>query len=148
MTFAPSPDGLTFAHRVLAGTGGGNIWVSELREQTEMVELQVTQGVDASDPAWSHSGRRIAFAGHQPGPTSNGIWVVDARGAGLIQLTEGTNDRAPSWSPADDWIVFDRLVDGVHRFWVIRPDGSDLTRLPIGAAGEQVVSAVWLDAAP
>ena len=146
--FALSPDGLTIAHRVLAGTGGGNIWASSLREQTEMVDLQVTQGVDASEPAWSHSGTRIALAGHIPGGASNGIWVVDARGAGLTQLTDGSDDREPTWSPADDWIVFDRTTDGVRRLWVVRPDGSGLTELPIGANGEQIDAPNWLADAP
>jgi TolB protein len=54
------------------------------------------------------------------------IWVVNADGAGLRQLTRGADDRQPNWSPAGDRIVFQRTRSGAQDLYTIRPDGTGL----------------------
>jgi dipeptidyl aminopeptidase/acylaminoacyl peptidase len=65
-------------------------------------------GCEASEPAWSPDGKRIAFVSNRTDdPDANyntDIWVVDAdkgdRGAKLLQVTTNPGpDAAPSWSP-------------------------------------------------
>ena len=50
-------------------------------------------------PVWSPDSRRIAVT------YSDGLWVVDRDGGGLVQLA-AAGPAYPSWSPDGEWIVF------------------------------------------
>ena len=57
-------------------------------------------------PAWSHDGKRIALVG-RTGPESSGLFVMNATGRGLRQITVGsTIVYSPTWSPDDKWLAF------------------------------------------
>jgi dipeptidyl aminopeptidase/acylaminoacyl peptidase len=83
-------------------------------------------------PAWSPDGSRIAF--------SNGhIYVVNADGSGLTQLTFGTSvDQWPSWSPDGSTIAYsnsgstplDSNTDSITlEIWTVPASGGTPTRL-------------------
>lgn len=89
--------------------------------------------------SWSPDGERLAFAGG-PGPLDatpedrTDIYVIDANGSNLEQVTEVGDARDPVWSPDADTIVFGRSQfreGGPLRghLWSIRSDGSALTEL-------------------
>jgi TolB protein len=112
-------------------------------------ELQVTNpppGVHDRNPDMSPDGRRIVF--QRSGPTMDDIFVVNADGSGLRQLTNTTHldgnclpDRgecniSPAWSPNGKSIVFSRafgpVVDELVQTWalfVMRADGSHVRQL-------------------
>ena len=48
----------------------------------------------------------------------------------------------PQWSPTQDLIVFDSDIDGVRALYTIKPDGSDLSKLPI-AFDSSMVHPSW-----
>lgn len=117
-------------------------------------------------PDWSPDGRRLVvtrcaspLCDDLSGPA---LFVVGASGRGLLQLTQrdcvaGRNwaclhigDGFPDWSPDGERILFQRLdvslPDSLHgnwannaRLYLVKPDGSDVTRLP----PEQARSGRW-----
>jgi TolB protein len=125
-------------------------------------ERQVTHppaGVHDRNPDVSPDGRRIVF--QRSGPTMDDIFVVNADGSGLRQLTSmghpegtclpdsGNCSTSPAWSPDGRWIAFGRMsgpvVDGLvetFALFVMRADGSHVRQLTqrrpqaTGATGE------------
>jgi TolB protein len=84
-------------------------------------------GGDASWPAWSPAGRRIAFTSVR----WQGIFVVDANGSGLRRVTRtSTLDVQPTWSPDGRRLAFARFVPGWREeIFVVGVDGRGLRRL-------------------
>jgi hypothetical protein len=103
---------------------------------------QVTDGADAdTDPAFSPSGRTIAFTRSDPESSTGAnitdgskIWTVPVSGGAATQLTTGlSEDSQPAWSPSGARIAFVRSIGGVQNLWTMAADGSDqvqLTDLP------------------
>jgi Tol biopolymer transport system component len=88
---------------------------------------------------WSPDGSRIAFA--PGGYFENGIWVMDADGRNRRRLTDGggsSGDFAyhdlPVWSSDGQWIAFKdskpAASGGDPGVYLIRPDGTGLTKIP------------------
>ena len=88
---------------------------------------------DASEPAWSFDGARIAFTAQMSpgGPTA--IFVADADATEMTQVTfpdTGESDSDASWSPQGDEIVFARtLASGLSRILVVDLGTLDLRAL-------------------
>jgi Tol biopolymer transport system component len=87
----------------------------------------LTNAADRS-PAWSHDGRRIAFA--RDSGTGRGIYVMDADGGNLARLTSAVTDggdRSPLWSPDGAWVVFSRVAPdgGLGDLYVVSSTGGE-----------------------
>jgi Tol biopolymer transport system component len=91
-----------------------------------------------AQPVWSPDGRRIAFAAPGVGEEKNAdIFVVNADGSGLINLTEDSDeDFQPAWSPDGQHIAF---VASGGIIYAIDVSGKEITTIfsssTIGAAG-------------
>ncbi|MEX2143049.1 MAG: hypothetical protein WD740_00515 [Anaerolineales bacterium] len=62
------------------------------------------------------------------------IYIFDTNGENLVQLTDGLNNLAPSFSPDGNWITFMSYRDHPRQdlgceIYIIRVDGTDLRRL-------------------
>jgi TolB protein len=90
-------------------------------------------------PAWSSSGRRIAFT-RDFGPIGPehgvGLFVMRADGIHVRQVTQEVaprsfQDSKPQWSPDDTRLVFDRqrLSDDQYAVFTVRLDGTHAHRL-------------------
>ena len=91
--------------------------------------------LNATDPAVSRDGRRIAFV------RVESIWVMQRDGSAQTRVTTGHRDSTPTWSPDGSTIYFSRFEgkDGQYGYeyaWALfrmEPDGSrsrQLTRPP------------------
>jgi chitodextrinase len=81
-------------------------------------------------PAASPDGAQIALMSNRGG--SWDLYVMNADGSEPRRLTnDPARDTSPIWSPDGQWIAFvsDREA-GKWFIWVIKPDGTDLQRLP------------------
>ena len=90
-------------------------------------------GID-TEPTWSPTGRKIAFISDRAGTPH--VYVMDAEGANVRQLTSGGFHTQPRWSPKGDAIVYTQR-QGTHDIWVVDPDGSNPRRLTSGPGDNQ-----------
>jgi hypothetical protein len=101
----------------------------------------LTNDPDYDDcPAWSPDGHTIAFCSRRTGTMS--VYVMNADGSGLTQLTSGSFSTGPSWSPDGTRIAFTRATgSATEDIFLMNPDGSALTQLTSsGHAGNPVWS--------
>jgi Tol biopolymer transport system component len=88
---------------------------------------QPPAGTPKTATAGSACQGRLAFAARTNGDQH--IFVIDADGSGLLQITrDGGWDRAPTWSPDGDSIAFERH-EGNTDLYIASADGSELLRL-------------------
>ncbi len=83
-----------------------------------------------SDPAWSPDGESIAFSSRRGG--GEDIYVMDADGANVRQLTFGMGAILPSWTPDGSQIVFTGVAPGEVSnldLWIVATDGGEPRRL-------------------
>lgn len=95
-------------------------------------------GKVAFAPSLSPDGRTIVFESHRQDDVGSGsIWTVGTDGMGLTQLTTGSDDRKPVWSPQGDRIVFQSSSGGDWDLWAMTPTGDELAALT-GAPADDV----------
>jgi TolB protein len=81
--------------------------------------------VGASDGAWSPSGKQIAFSTVPEGGSDPEIFVMNADGSGVRQLTDSPGlDIWPDWFPDGKQIAFTSARDGFPNVYVMNADGS------------------------
>jgi Tol biopolymer transport system component len=113
------------------------------------VNLTHAAGIDLS-PSFSPDGKYIAFqANRQDGDGTSHIYIMQANGSHLRQLTTGAPDFIPTWSPDGKRIAFNRATapgetDEINIFSV-RFDGTDLQQLTTGTARNRFPD--WSDGA-
>ena len=68
----------------------------------------ITSSLDDANPQFSPDGGKIVFSSSRSGESWD-IWVADADGSNLVQLTNalGRGEGTPRWSPDGRWIAFD-----------------------------------------
>ncbi len=102
----------------------------------------IPDSVGSSDifPSWSPDGSQILFTGERLSGT--GLYVMRADGGDMLRVpTDHLAPYNPAWSPDARTIAFvgepTRVVKGY--LYVMRPDGSHISRLTVNSAG----SAAW-----
>jgi Tol biopolymer transport system component len=91
---------------------------------------------------WSPNGTEVSFAAFAANSSVSGrsaVFVAGLNGTRTTQITEwGADTSSAHWSPAGDWIVFDRAISGSppsHGIFLVHPDGSGLKAIPLAAGG-------------
>lgn len=92
----------------------------------------ISDGFSHWNPAWSHDGKKIAFA-VAPGADNNApsqIYVAKADGSDPVRITNDKFDEwGPAWSPDASKITFTSNRDGEYKLYMMNADGSNVTRL-------------------
>jgi len=107
-----------------------------------VTQLTNSGGPDKS-PAWSPDGSQIAFthvARHHLATGhvffSTDIYLINADGSGLVQLTSTGHESSAAWSPDGSKIAFESTRDGRSEIYVMSANGSAVTRLTRRAAND------------
>ena len=84
-----------------------------------------------SYPYWSPDGNQIAFCSTQNGGKTQdlNIFVMDADGSNMKQITRIEFAADPRWSPDGKQILFEGDIDQGRQIYAIRPDGRGLWRV-------------------
>jgi len=105
-----SPDGKKIAFVSLSGDDGYHALHVMNADGSGITPVTARDPGAIYRPTWSPDGRRIAFAKCISGRCD--IFVVDANGSGLAQLTRGASTLTPAWSPNSNWIAFGARARG------------------------------------
>jgi Tol biopolymer transport system component len=140
-TIVLSPDWAAVAIVSLPNTGAP--------EEVDIVLRQIDGGGERNvspsstpdaEPAWSEDGASIVFT------RDANIWVMAADGSDQRLVADtGLLDHGPGWLP-DGRIVFYAFPDtgeGPDRFFVVEPDGSDLSETVAPPDGVPIDSLAW-----
>jgi TolB protein len=101
------------------------------------LQLLTPDGENAGFPSWSPDESAIVYRVASQGRSV--LRVVDVTTRRTRDLTTGAvNDNSPAWSPKGDLIAFTakRGADKDYDIYVIRPDGSGVTRLTHGPGNQ------------
>ncbi len=91
-----------------------------------------------SDPRLSPDGRKVVFISNRSGKSN--LWLADADGKNLAQLTDGYYLDTPSWSPDSRLITVSSIVGGNADIYAISADGGVMRRLTTEPSAETTPS--------
>lgn len=112
---------------LVIATSGAIGWAEVVQGEPEP-EIRQLLGVTDSYPDWSPDGESVVFETDRTG--TNEVFRYDLNDGELVQLTHsGGSERYPVFSPEGEWIAFQSLRDGYPALYVMRRDGSDLSRV-------------------
>lgn len=129
-----SPDGARIAF-TSNRTGTNEIYVINADGTNER---QVTTGGNQREGGrvdWSPDGQWLAFYAGLPGDKDLFMVPASCADAGpcgpdqIVRLTDGGNNKAPSFSPDSQWITYASEVAGDNDIWIMRIDGTDRRQL-------------------
>jgi eukaryotic-like serine/threonine-protein kinase len=127
--FSPawSPDGREIVHATEPGRMAGTVRISTLHAiDVRSGTTRLVSDVDATEPAWSPNGHRIAYSAFfsaDARPEEFDIWTVRADGTDAVRVTDDAFvDWAPSWSADGRYLYFSSARAGTPNVWRIAID--------------------------
>ena len=75
-------------------------------------------------PTWSPGGKQVAFASEDPRNETTQIYVMNADGSDLVQLTTRAGGNGPVWSPDGVHIAYQAWIDNRTGLYVVPVDRS------------------------
>ena len=125
----------------------GNAFFVMKADGSDLVRLsnQALSGSDSGLPAdWSPDGSRVVFGAVVKSVGFTALFVVDADGRNLKQITTTSlGGVTAQWSPDGQWIAFTSRVCCQPQVWRVHPDGTGLQQLTDGGDGSISMSPIW-----
>ena len=121
-----SPDGTRLAYILITNDPYRKLLYVANADGTNQTLLS-TGELDADHPDWSPDGRQIAFAGRQSGEKN--LYIINADGSGLRQVTHSGDAFDPDWSPDGYRLAFTSDRDDNYDIYIINVDGTGELRL-------------------
>jgi Tol biopolymer transport system component len=81
------------------------------------------------NPVWSPDGSRIAFIIYSYNVPNAYIYIVNADGTGMTNLTDANDIDKPVWSPDGSRLAFESDRDGNFEIYVVNVDGTGVINL-------------------
>ena len=115
---------------VMASSRGGKfqLYAAERANLAQLAKI-TTDTTNATDPAFSADGSRIAYVSTSPGNAE--IYVMNGDGTSPTRLTiEPSGDGRPAFTPDGQTILFHSArTAGKQQIWSVNVDGSGLTQI-------------------
>jgi Tol biopolymer transport system component len=151
-----SPDGrrLVFMHQTFE-EAGGNYEIAVVNRDGSGMERLTNEAAHDGWPQWSPDGKKIVFSSTRDDcrfsteedckysgdmGEFHTLYVMNADGTEQTRITEAFAQFAV-WSPDGKYILFTPSPEGLY---IMRPDGSDLTSVPIEGVGGSITLADWI----
>ncbi|MCM3924151.1 serine/threonine protein kinase, partial [Frankia sp. AiPs1] len=135
-----SPDGKFLVVRSSTdGTGAPNLGLYVVRLDGSSVQ-RLNAKPQATDPAWSPDGERIAYWSNKTGGARGFIVVISVQPnaeATPVINDSLTTDSDPVWSPTSDKIAFTRQENGDLEIFEMNSNGSDVRQLTHARGDDQ-----------
>ena len=126
---AASPDGKTLAF--VENNRNTDIWSIAANQQT--AKKFAASIYSEHDPNFSPDGSRVVFTSNRTGEYA--IWLADADGGNLLQLTDSSNEvNSPRFSPDGSKVVYDGMTDRNSDIFVVSAEGGAARRVTETAA--------------
>ena len=138
MSVDVSPDGSVLVFDLL-----GDLYTMPI---TGGSATRITDGI-AHDmqPRFSPDGRRVVFVSDRSG--DDNVWLANADGSGLRQLTHGREVTyfSPEWTPDGQYIAVSRagFIGGLEKIWLYHVDGGRGLEMAGGPAGQRMLGAAF-----
>jgi Tol biopolymer transport system component len=106
--------------------GGNTVTLGEVKSR---VTLTAQPGAERN-PSFAPDGRQFVYSWKPDGAPFAKLYILSVGGRNARPLTQGIRDDVyPAWSPSGNLVAFQRLDGPQCEVWVIRPDGTDETKI-------------------
>lgn len=123
-----SPDGQLFIYALAHSDNINSLWDIYIYEpETEYTKIILTTTGPDGEFVWSPDSQKVIFLGDWDKNTLENVYVINADGNGLKQLTSEGNYSSVEWSPDGEQIIFSFSPT----LWEYFSLGSDIYLIPV-----------------